>query len=583
LSLASRRSRTGFMGFPFAKKKKKPFGGSARELSDATEERLIALTPSTLTSGALADGEDEADGDDSPDPQPRAPRMRSFFMGRRRHSESVVPPPEVISKPNSTDETTTITTAGTPATHSTVTPYTDDVPLIERLSITEVESGRIEVFTPESRQLAKNLFATQQSHSEGANGEADEEVDLDIGTSHTSDSALDDRNSRADDKTAPINNRHKSQYVDAALPDYNVKIISMGRSISRSEFTRESETLTSEEDTLNRFSPQRDSLNDSLTQYTDPSKGYSSDNQAQAHLFGHCVPPQNDMFSEGYTLSTHSKLSTFDEDTADSVEDTTKSGSINPNTNTRSNLLDPIFQCGDTTSVFNFTGGSNVDPVTKRPFNIMHFFYDPFCSPQDIKDKPKRPYYDERFTLRFLAEMLGKGVSLLYLHPPGTPGNYPPDDWKGRSVIMKIEQGNPEGDSHTIQPKLTWSNMPGGKVSRRFTITMCLLKVLSISTQVEEMNGDSDDGSDDMCFFTITTTSGEVHMFEAASSTQKDKIAAGLRNVIARLTFHLIAGDPSASSELYSNDAPDVSSGELPPLPSPHQNMNRIAHAMLDG
>jgi hypothetical protein len=559
------------MGFPFAKKKKKSSGGAARESSDSTEERLIALTPSTITSGGGA-----AAADDRPESQPEIPRKRGFFQGRRKRSEAHSS--DTISKPNSSaDETTTITTAGTPATHSTITPCSDQIPVIERLSIsTEGENGRIEVFTPESRHLVKSLFPPQQAqHIEAQENE-------DISTTRTSDSALDERNSRADDRTAPINNRQKSQLIDVCLPDYGVRILAMGRSASpRSENTRDTETVFSEENTINKYSPQRHNAGDSLTlSSSPPSAKIRSNHPTQNELFADCVPREDDSYSKGSSLDFHSRDFTLDELTAESAGMSSKAASLE--TKGKNGPISTLMRCNDAIASLNCTDENDVDPVTKQPFNIMQFFYDPFCNPNDLEDAPRRPYFDEHFTLRFLREMLSKGVSLLYLHPPGTPGNSSIDDWKGRSVIMKLVPGTAMGDSQSIQPKLTWSNMPGGKVSRRIITSICLLKILSISTHVEEMRGDSDDESDDLCFFTLTTTAGEVHMFEAASATQKDKIATGLRNLIARLAFHLVAGDATASNELYSSDIQGTS-GELPSLPSPRQNMNRIAHAMLDG
>jgi hypothetical protein len=96
-----------------------------------------------------------------------------------------------------------------------------------------------------------------------------------------------------------------------------------------------------------------------------------------------------------------------------------------------------------------------------------------------------------------------------------------------------------------------------------------------------------EEGDDDreLCFFTVTTDTGDVHIFEASSPGERDQIVNGLKNVIARLAFHVIAGDTTASSELYNEDAKSKSHnapvGDLPSLASPHQNMNRIAHTLL--
>jgi len=119
------------------------------------------------------------------------------------------------------------------------------------------------------------------------------------------------------------------------------------------------------------------------------------------------------------------------------------------------------------------------------------------------------------------------------------------------------------------------------------TSRVSLLSILSINSSADDESEETKEEYDsyDVCFFSITSRSGDVHVFEANSPSERDRIVNGLKNVIARLTFHLIAGDVKGSSELYCDDAlPDGGSNpaELPMLARPHQAMNRISHALLD-
>ena len=213
-----------------------------------------------------------------------------------------------------------------------------------------------------------------------------------------------------------------------------------------------------------------------------------------------------------------------------------------------------------------------VDPVTKQPLQVMDLFYDKNPA---VETAEERPFFDANFSQQFLAD-LQKGISLLYLQPDAH------DDWKGRSVILTLVPGE-TGSSEAIQPKLQWSTMPGGMHLQRLTTTVNLLQVMNVSTQVGELeDGDDDIDDRDLCFWSLTTTSGEVHIFEAASAKQKEKMVAGLSNILSRLAFHLIVGDTQASNELYTQET-KLDAGELPSLPSPWQNMNRLAHALLDG
>lgn len=217
----------------------------------------------------------------------------------------------------------------------------------------------------------------------------------------------------------------------------------------------------------------------------------------------------------------------------------------------------------------------------QRQFNMSDLFYDPanVCAPKAYP--PNRPYFNEEFAKQFLQKLMTKGISVLFLHAPGVAGN-DSSDWKGRTVTLMIEPGM-SGNETAIQPKLEWTTVAGGRSYEVETSSLALLRILSIQSSAAEMKDDGDDDRE-LCFFTVTSDIGDVHIFEANTPAERDQIVSGLKNVIARLTFHLIAGDTTASSELYADTKKSkgaASSGELPSLANPHQTMNRIAHTLL--
>ena len=272
---------------------------------------------------------------------------------------------------------------------------------------------------------------------------------------------------------------------------------------------------------------------------------------------------------------------------------------------------------------------------------VMGIFYDRSSSrPQDEKTKeehlPKknhlkrRPDYDETFTIRFIRRMTTKGAALLHLQPPGSPGN-DSLDWKGRTVTMLLERGmtlsssssstssssgsggatknNNNNNKLQLLPRLEWTTIAGGQSFDVSTHSIGLFDILSISTSLknledgESKQNDADDNDehnaddseqedDDLCFFSITATNGDLHVFEANSTEERDSIVNGLKNVISRMAFHLVVGDTTASSELFDFDGnmqkfkagvePSSSPGDLPSLANPRQTMNRLAHLMLE-
>lgn len=216
-----------------------------------------------------------------------------------------------------------------------------------------------------------------------------------------------------------------------------------------------------------------------------------------------------------------------------------------------------------------------------------------------------RPVYlDETSALRFLRRITNNGFVLLYLQPPEDlsdpdENSSSIDDWKGRTVTIMIQKGhlstnttrgyvNQHQNEHTAQnrsPKLEWTTVTGGIVTEATTTSIDLLNIQSISTNDDDDIGDEDD----LCFFTITSEDGDIHVFETATVEERDRIVNGLKTLIARWSYHVIAGEVTATSELFetsSSSSPErnvnQSDDDLPSLPNPHLTMNCVAHMMLD-
>ena len=215
-----------------------------------------------------------------------------------------------------------------------------------------------------------------------------------------------------------------------------------------------------------------------------------------------------------------------------------------------------------------------------------------------------RPVYlDEASALRFLRRITNNGFVLLYLQPPEDETdpddvNGSIDDWKGRTVTIMIQKGylapnstkgyvDQQQNEHLGQnrsPMLEWTTVTGGCTTEAKTTSIDLLNIQSIST-----NDDDDiDDEDDLCFFTITSEDGDIHVFETATVEERDRIVNGLKTLIARWSYHVIAGEVTATSELFdtSSSSPENSMNQsvddIPALPNPHLTMNCVAHMMLD-
>jgi hypothetical protein len=218
-----------------------------------------------------------------------------------------------------------------------------------------------------------------------------------------------------------------------------------------------------------------------------------------------------------------------------------------------------------------------------------------------VKKSPSFVYTtNDESTDRFLRRITNYGFVLLFLQAPGSLGNST-EDWNGRTVTMTIEKGvistyptrtplsassgyssvtwsTRTGSNNSISsiksmtppivkhPRLQWMSVAGGLTTGVSTTSVDLLNIQAVSAFGDDTEKDvstidnnhpstgiESSSSNELCFFTVTTSDGIVHMFEATSRDERNRIVKGLRCIIARLSFHLISGNPVSVSELYCN------------------------------
>jgi hypothetical protein len=131
-----------------------------------------------------------------------------------------------------------------------------------------------------------------------------------------------------------------------------------------------------------------------------------------------------------------------------------------------------------------------------------------------------------------------------------------------------------------VPPKLEWSTMGGGTQNSTVTKSVSLLKIHSLAVSNSEETREDDDDDDDedlLCFFTLTTSEGDVHIFEAITADESHRIVIGIKNVAARFSNQLIAGDTRAFTDFYDNygGAKDVRF-------TPEEAMGRLSHSFFE-
>eukprot|EP00977_Amphora_coffeiformis_P020772 scaffold8471_cov184-Amphora_coffeaeformis.AAC.17 len=566
-------------------------------------------------------------------------KRRNFLSGSLRGSRSSVsrlpavqeeiPTSKSVVTPNHHEEEhgTTITQS----TPSTATFSTPD--LLGTLSYDDQEEGEVEILTPDAKDTVKKQlkFDTPDRGSRVASMEIspdgivsqisqDEDADILLGTTTaTITPSMESKHTRSfttastDTSTVPpqqMDSVSAGSHTQTSLGSpYRSSLVPKPKSSPQSTTSQDKE----DQETHHEEEKVSERQTDEGTRQTMESVASASYDEMAAEVeetevFAEpgpteALPPTRTISLEQNRLNLVSPLTLHPaakgghnmedideeedtlEETAAGTQEHTYDSSGNNWSKTSNRLLNRVtksimgtFQCTP----------EKIQKISDNPIQgAMSMFYDGVCKPEDVEENPRRPYFNEDFAQRFVTRMLTNGMSLLYLQPPQTTSN-PSDDWKGRTVVMRIIPGS-TGSQDAIQPKLQWTTMAGGTVTKSFVTSIPLIRIHSVLTATQNLvpedstTADLDD--EDLCFVSITSTAGKVFLFEANSVRERDEIANGLRNIIARLSFHLVAGDHKASSELYNDDRAirdETEPGELPALASPKLNMNRMTHLLLD-
>lgn len=198
---------------------------------------------------------------------------------------------------------------------------------------------------------------------------------------------------------------------------------------------------------------------------------------------------------------------------------------------------------------------------------------------EKVKLQRQYSYYDEQFALKFLDELLNVGYALVNheqlvddLTDEATDG-----DWVGRSVTLILRPGV----CNAVQvrpPCLEWATMGGGQRITIETTTISLLDIYSIATSDIDATSDDPESEEEVqCFFTLTTKSGQVFVMEAITADESQRLVAGVKNLVSRLTRQLIRGDETLLSDFFDNaDEPDdIRFGS-------QEALVRLSHFVLD-
>lgn len=109
-----------------------------------------------------------------------------------------------------------------------------------------------------------------------------------------------------------------------------------------------------------------------------------------------------------------------------------------------------------------------------------------------------------------------------------------------------------------LQPGVEWSTMGGGKDKKVLTRAVDLIDIHSIAvSSSDDMRDDLEAGEleEIQCFFTLTTKSGDIHVFEALNKEESNRIVLGVKNIAGRYSNLTVAGDPRVIVEFYDNSA----------------------------
>mmetsp|Transcript_14332 Transcript_14332/g.26043 ORF Transcript_14332/g.26043 Transcript_14332/m.26043 type:complete len:426 (-) Transcript_14332:528-1805(-) len=200
------------------------------------------------------------------------------------------------------------------------------------------------------------------------------------------------------------------------------------------------------------------------------------------------------------------------------------------------------------------------------------------CAPDISYLESKRNMYDDEFTTLFLESFTSERTPLIQHKPSEKEGE---EFWVGQTVFMTIQPGNCR-ETRVVQPKLIWSCFARDQNVAE-TTEINLMNIHSILGATSE-DQKIDEHDEEARFFSITTTDGDVYVFEALSVNERERTVHGLKNVIARLTYNIVLGDHKAvMDQFYSQNMmyDDDMMGDLPSLKTAAGPMNQISHALL--
>ncbi|CAJ1932115.1 unnamed protein product [Cylindrotheca closterium] len=197
-----------------------------------------------------------------------------------------------------------------------------------------------------------------------------------------------------------------------------------------------------------------------------------------------------------------------------------------------------------------------------------------------LVEKPpkKMSYYSEEFATKFLQELLKSGFALVY-HQPSLTIEEEKADWQGRSVTMNFKTGVCNA-LEVFQPEIEWSTMGGGKETKILTRSVSLLDIHSVSvSSADDMRDNLEAGEIEeiQCFFTLTTKTGDIHVFEAMHINESKRLVLGIKNISGRYSNLVVAGDPRVVVEYFDNSS-DPQEIRLPF----ERAIVQVSHAFLD-
>jgi len=159
-------------------------------------------------------------------------------------------------------------------------------------------------------------------------------------------------------------------------------------------------------------------------------------------------------------------------------------------------------------------------------------------------------------------------------------------DWVGRSVTLILKPGTCNV-MEVKAPYLEWATLGGGQQNGVETTQVSLLDIHSIAmSSAEDMafndgednkENDAEEVEDLECFFSLTTKQGQIHVMEAITADESQRLVAGVRNLASRLAKQLITGDKAVLWDFFDNS---LEPEEI--RVTEEEAMARVSHTLLD-